>query len=61
MLRRFSLWNHSDLWATRLLRLRGRILIASGHVMRDEFLKLAGRFDLWEAQRRPVPGANLRR
>jgi hypothetical protein len=60
MFRRHGFPISSDVWSAGILRWRGRILIATGHVLRDEFLKLAGRYDLWEARRRPLPGT-LRR
>jgi hypothetical protein len=61
MPRPFTRWSRSENWTQRLLKLRGRILIASGHLRGDEFLKFAGRVDLWQAQRRALSAASLRR
>lgn len=47
-----------SLWG---LHLRGTLLLFGGRLLDDEFMKLAGRFDLREARRRPVSGGALRR
>jgi hypothetical protein len=54
-------WRVSDAWSLRWLAIRGTVLLWCGRLLRDEFMKLAGRSDLREARHRPVPGAPLRR
>lgn len=51
-------WNLSDAWS---LRVRGMLLLFGGRLLGDGFMKLAGRFDLRQARRRPAPGGALRR
>jgi hypothetical protein len=56
-----SPWTLTDILETRRLRLRVSFLLCVGRLLGDEFMKLAGRFDLSEAQRRPIAGSALRR
>jgi hypothetical protein len=55
------LWVLSDIWSLQRQRLRGRMLLASGTLLGDDFMKLAGRFDLNASRRRPLPSESLRR
>jgi hypothetical protein len=51
----------SDACSLRWLHLRGTLLLFGGRLLGDEFMTLAGRFDLRQARRRPRSGGALRR
>jgi hypothetical protein len=61
MFRSVALWTLTDVLETRWLRCRGTVRVFAGRLLGDEFMKLAGRNDLNEAHRRPLPGLTLRR
>ncbi|MCX7229234.1 MAG: hypothetical protein NTW15_09505 [Burkholderiales bacterium] len=54
-------WVLSDACSLWWLQLRGTLLLFGGRLLGDEFMKLAGRFDLRQARRRPRSGGALRR
>ena len=56
-----SLRTLSDSLSLRWLRRRSTLPLLGGRLPGDEFMKLAGRFDLGESRRRPVPGTTPRR
>ncbi|MFN7643472.1 MAG: hypothetical protein ACK5PW_10380 [Burkholderiales bacterium] len=51
----------ADACSLRWLHLRGTLLLFGGRLLGDEFMKLAGRFDLRQARRQPRSGGALHR